>query len=147
MKKTPGSSASAPHQKFRSPAAGILRRWWCAGGSLAKRDRLVKYYRLHLEALEDRAVPAAAIGTDLPAYHPGDAATINTSGFARGRDGPLPNHQSGRRSEFMKEIAAGQQKGLSYGQALQHARQHVRNNPRWAAPFYWAPFVLIGPAD
>jgi CHAT domain-containing protein len=36
---------------------------------------------------------------------------------------------------------------LDYAQALQEARKAVRANERWASPFYWAPFVLIGPAS
>ncbi len=38
----------------------------------------------------------------------------------------------------------------SYADALHRARQEIRNNPsnpQWSAPYYWAPFVLIGPAE
>lgn len=32
-----------------------------------------------------------------------------------------------------------------YAQALQRAKQQVRAQPRWAAPFYWSSLVLVGP--
>jgi hypothetical protein len=31
--------------------------------------------------------------------------------------------------------------------ALQRARQAIRRREEWAAPFYWAPFVLIGASE
>jgi CHAT domain-containing protein len=34
-----------------------------------------------------------------------------------------------------------------YAAALQKAQRFVRRQKQWAAPFYWAPFVLIGAAD
>ena len=34
--------------------------------------------------------------------------------------------------------------GLDAAAALRHAQQHVRQQPRWRAPFYWAAFVLQG---
>jgi CHAT domain-containing protein len=34
---------------------------------------------------------------------------------------------------------------LSYAKALHDARVKVRSQPQWASPYYWAPFVLIGP--
>ena len=36
---------------------------------------------------------------------------------------------------------------VDYAAALQKARQKVRQMPERSAPFYWAPFVLIGPTD
>jgi len=35
--------------------------------------------------------------------------------------------------------------GESIPQALRHAQLELRKNPRYADPFYWAPFVVIGP--
>ena len=35
---------------------------------------------------------------------------------------------------------------INYVMALQKARLKIKSNPRWSAPYYWAPFVLIGPA-
>ena len=36
---------------------------------------------------------------------------------------------------------------VDYAAALQKARKKVRQTPEWSAPYYWAPFVLIGPRD
>ena len=33
---------------------------------------------------------------------------------------------------------------IAAAQALKAARMRVRNEPRWAAPFYWGPFVVMG---
>ena len=38
-------------------------------------------------------------------------------------------------------------KPVNYAQALQEARKAIRTNPRWSSPYYWAPFVLVGPAE
>jgi CHAT domain-containing protein len=35
---------------------------------------------------------------------------------------------------------------VAYAFALQSAQKKVRNHPEWSSPYYWAPFVLIGPA-
>jgi CHAT domain-containing protein len=50
---------------------------------------------------------------------------------------------------FFEEVTAAARKGEppDYPGALQRARRSLRGQPRWAAPFYWAPFVLVGPAD
>jgi CHAT domain-containing protein len=52
-------------------------------------------------------------------------------------------------STFFEETMQAQQHGeaVRYAHALQKARLKVRSNPRWAAPHYWAPFVLIGPPE
>jgi CHAT domain-containing protein/tetratricopeptide (TPR) repeat protein len=36
---------------------------------------------------------------------------------------------------------------VSFARALQQARHQVRSRPEWAAPFHWAPFVLISAGD
>lgn len=36
---------------------------------------------------------------------------------------------------------------MNYAKALYKARQAVRKKPGWEAPFYWAPFVLLGAPD
>jgi len=50
---------------------------------------------------------------------------------------------------FFKGVTAEENKGgrVRFAQALQRARRQVRGTPGWSAPFYWAPFVLIGPPD
>jgi CHAT domain-containing protein len=50
---------------------------------------------------------------------------------------------------FADEVAAALKQGQkpNYALALQKARRSVRENPLHASPYYWAPFVLIGPAQ
>lgn len=51
---------------------------------------------------------------------------------------------------FLAQFVATTQKnnnGMSYAQALQKARQAIRKDGRWRSPFYWAPFVLVGPGE
>jgi CHAT domain-containing protein len=50
---------------------------------------------------------------------------------------------------FFKEALAASKGGgpVPFAQALQRARKEVRKRPKWSAPFFWAPFVLIGPAE
>lgn len=36
---------------------------------------------------------------------------------------------------------------LHTASALHGAKQKVRNDPRWQAPYFWAPFVLLGPGE
>jgi CHAT domain-containing protein len=50
---------------------------------------------------------------------------------------------------FVGEVVAAAQRGepIGYAWALQKARQEVRAHAEWSAPYYWAPFVLLGPPD
>jgi CHAT domain-containing protein/tetratricopeptide (TPR) repeat protein len=36
---------------------------------------------------------------------------------------------------------------LTFSESLQAARKKVRNNPRYRSPYFWAPFVIIGPGE
>lgn len=51
-------------------------------------------------------------------------------------------------AEFFEDLVAQRRRNLplNYAQALHQAKRRVRNDPRWTAPYYWAPFVLVGPA-
>jgi CHAT domain-containing protein/tetratricopeptide (TPR) repeat protein len=44
---------------------------------------------------------------------------------------------------FFERVAAS--KSVEYAKALHDARLAVRAQSQWASPYYWAPFVLIGP--
>jgi CHAT domain-containing protein len=46
---------------------------------------------------------------------------------------------------FFEGVAAGKGGPDAHARALQQARQKVRGQAKWAAPFFWAPFVLLGP--
>jgi CHAT domain-containing protein len=50
---------------------------------------------------------------------------------------------------FFAEVTSAARAGgrVSYARALQGARLKLRNTAGWEAPFYWAPFVLMGPGD
>lgn len=52
-------------------------------------------------------------------------------------------------SVFFETVTTGENQGqpVSFAQALQQARLQVKRNPQTSAPFYWAPFVLIGPPE
>ncbi len=52
-------------------------------------------------------------------------------------------------SIFFEFIAAdiGKTDQLSAAASLHAAKLKIRNDPRWQAPYYWAPFVLLGPSD
>ena len=43
-------------------------------------------------------------------------------------------------TDFYRELAGGKSKG----EALQSAEIQVLKNPKYAHPFYWAPFILMG---
>ena len=49
---------------------------------------------------------------------------------------------------FFEEVTTAARRGqeVDYARALQKARQKVRSRPEWSAPYFWAPFVLLGPA-
>jgi len=44
---------------------------------------------------------------------------------------------------FFERVAAS--RSVNYAQALHDARLTVRAQQQWASPYYWAPFILIGP--
>jgi CHAT domain-containing protein len=48
---------------------------------------------------------------------------------------------------FMQTVAKDlhERKPVDYAGALQAAKKSLRGNPRTASPYFWAPFVLIGP--
>src|SRR5205085_11593669 len=50
---------------------------------------------------------------------------------------------------FFKEVTAAgsRSRPVSYPEALWKARQQVRSRARWSSPFYWSPFVLVGPGE
>lgn len=54
-------------------------------------------------------------------------------------------------SDFIETIGRSVAQGAppNYAQALQHARRRVKQTKgdAWQDPYYWAPFVLVGPAQ
>ncbi|HYT87403.1 MAG TPA: CHAT domain-containing protein [Gemmataceae bacterium] len=49
---------------------------------------------------------------------------------------------------FFREVTATTPSHpVAYAPALQQARRLIRARAGWSAPYFWAPFVLVGPAD
>lgn len=48
---------------------------------------------------------------------------------------------------FFGAIRPAAGKGVPHPEAMKQARLAVRSKPGWEAPFYWAPFVYLGPPD
>ena len=49
-------------------------------------------------------------------------------------------------SLFCGVVAAGEKAGtVDFSQALQLAKQRIREQDKWKSPYYWGPFVLVGP--
>ncbi len=48
---------------------------------------------------------------------------------------------------FFSAVRPEKGKGAAYPEALKNARLAVRGKPGWEAPFFWAPFVYVGPPD
>ena len=50
---------------------------------------------------------------------------------------------------FFELIADGLDKTnhLDAAASLHEAKKKIRNDSRWQAPYYWAPFVLLGPSN
>jgi CHAT domain-containing protein len=56
----------------------------------------------------------------------------------------VPSRESGDGGHVVQKDG-GPPAAVAYAQALHDARMHVRSQPQWSSPYYWAPFVLIGP--
>jgi CHAT domain-containing protein len=50
-------------------------------------------------------------------------------------------------AEFFGAVRPANGEGLSYPEALRKARLAVRSKPGWESPFFWAPFVYVGPPE
>jgi CHAT domain-containing protein/tetratricopeptide (TPR) repeat protein len=110
-------------------------------------------YRLPLQ--DCRLAVLSACETDVGPQRPLEAGVTLASGFlAAGARRVLASHWSvddrstaELMSVFFREIAepVGQGKQVPYAAALRRAQRQVREQR--PAPFYWAPFVLIGPAE
>lgn len=50
-------------------------------------------------------------------------------------------------SEFFRAVKPGDPSPGSSADALKEARLKIRAKPGWDSPFYWAPFVFVGPPN
>ena len=135
---------------------GALALTPAAGEFQPENDGFLSLHEIYQLPLKDCELAVlSACSTFVGPQQPLEAGVTLASGFlAAGARRVVASHWSvddastaQLMSTFMAEIAAGEKQGLSHAQALQRARQQLRANPRWASPFHWAPFVLIGPAD
>ena len=46
--------------------------------------------------------------------------------------------------ELMEEFYKGLRKGLTKAEALRQAQLALMKNPKYAHPYYWAPFLIVG---
>ena len=50
-------------------------------------------------------------------------------------------------AKFFSAVRPAVGKGAAHPEALKAARVAVRGKPGWEAPFFWAPFVYVGPPE
>lgn len=48
---------------------------------------------------------------------------------------------------FFGAVRPGRGDGAAYPEAMRNARLAIRSKAGWEAPFFWAPFVYVGPPD
>jgi CHAT domain-containing protein len=124
----------------------------------AEDDGLLSLHEAYTLPLKDCEVAVlSACNTNLGPQPPLEAGVTLASGFlAAGARRVVASHwnvaddsTAALMVTFFKERmgATGKGSSMSYAQALQQARRKVRGQKDWSSPFYWAPFVLIGPAD
>jgi CHAT domain-containing protein len=115
---------------------------------------LHEIYGLRLETCE-LAVLSACV-TNVGPQPPLEAGVTLATGFlAAGARRVVASHwgvDDESTSEFMaaffRELkAAGPGVRVAYARALKKALLHVRSRARWSALYFWAPFILVGPAD
>ena len=117
---------------------------------------LHEIYRLPLEECELAVLSACS--TNVGPQRPLEAGVTLAGGFlASGARGVLASHwgvddeaTAELMTAFFRKVTDDAKAGrpVRYAQALQQARQQVRNRKAaWSTPYFWAPFVLVGPAD
>jgi CHAT domain-containing protein/tetratricopeptide (TPR) repeat protein len=114
---------------------------------------LHEIYRLPLQNC--RLVVLSACETNVGPQAPLEAGVTLASAFlSAGAQSVVASHWSvddestaELTSSFFRELRGAPQGLRAEAKALYKARMKVRSNERWAAPFYWAPFVVIGGAD
>jgi CHAT domain-containing protein len=128
------------------------------GGEAADDDGFLSLHEIYTLPLKDCELAVlSACKTNVGPQRPLEAGVTLASGFlAAGARRVVASHWSvadkstaALMEAFFKEVTAATERGerVSYARALRKARLKVRNTAQWSAPFYWAPFVLIGPAE
>jgi CHAT domain-containing protein len=114
---------------------------------------LHEIYRLRLEACELAVLSACS--THVGPQRPLEAGVTLATGFlAAGAQRVVASHWSvDDRSTaelmgvFLAAFTGRGEKQCGCAEALHRARQSVRGRKGWESPYYWAPFVLVGPPD
>jgi CHAT domain-containing protein/tetratricopeptide (TPR) repeat protein len=116
---------------------------------------LHEIYRLPL--LDCELAVLSACQTNVGPQHPLEAGVTLASGFlAAGARRVVASHwrvDDEATAAFMEAFFAevvrdsSRNKPIHYAAALQSARRKVRDRLEWSIPFYWAPFVVVGPPD
>jgi CHAT domain-containing protein len=128
------------------------------GKESAEEDGFLSLHEIYALPLEkcDLAVLSACV-TNVGPQRPLEAGVTLASGFlGAGARRVVASHwsvddesTSALMATFLAEVTAAAKSGQrpQYALALHKARLQIRNQARWEAPYFWAPFVLLGPAD
>jgi CHAT domain-containing protein len=114
---------------------------------------LQEIYRLRLDACELAVLSACS--THVGPQRPLEAGvTLATAFLTAGAQRVVASHWSvddrstaELMSVFFAAITAGDENRVGHARALQQARRAIRAQQGWSAPYYWAPFVLVGQPD
>jgi CHAT domain-containing protein/TolA-binding protein len=128
------------------------------GKATADDDGFLSLYEIYTLPLKNCELAVlSACDTHVGPQQPLEAGVTLSSGFlAAGARRVVASHWSVDDEStaelmvaFFNEVTSAAKKSerVSYAQALQQARKEVRKVGRWSSPHFWAPFVLVGPAD
>jgi CHAT domain-containing protein len=113
---------------------------------LSVKDLVEDNYKLSLAGI--RLVTLSACDTDIGGFDPSAVYSSLSRAFSKaGAPTVVASLWSvndvstlDTMKNFYKELAAGQPKG----EALRRAQLATMSDPRFAHPYYWAPFVILG---
>jgi CHAT domain-containing protein len=108
--------------------------------------RMSDIYNMHVPAdLVVLSVCDSAVGKDVGSEGPANLARAFFYAGARRVIATLWPVDDRASVAFMRELYSGiLGHGLAPQDALTRAQRELQQNPRWGAPYYWAPFVLEG---
>lgn len=117
-----------------------------APGRLSVRDLVENTYKLSFDGT--RLVTLSACNTNVGGFDPGAAYGSLSRAFSNAGAPTViaslwsvdDNSTRDTMTVFYRELAAGTPKA----EALRRAQLSIMHDPRYAHPFYWAPFVMLG---
>ncbi|MEK6336090.1 MAG: CHAT domain-containing protein [Acidobacteriota bacterium] len=115
-------------------------------GRLSVKDIVEDNYKLSFTGT--RLVTLSACDTSIGGYDPSAVYSSLSRAFSKAGAPTVvaslwsvnDNSTKDTMTAFYKEIAAGQSKG----EAMRRAQLAVMHDPRFAHPYYWAPFIVLG---